>query len=294
MNKFIKGALYACASLVLSSNVYAQVTETLTFRADIDYVWWTSTSSENTDTLDIIDGEIIYRVDTLPDSSTPTGVRYVNTIQYIHIFMQDVDTGAYTLSGTWNYYNGMETSMTFDSSEGQAITFYGDTGFDPVTIAIRELEQQIFIENPGFPMIVNGDVAADLFISYFQYESQTFELAGTTNFINLVSADTDRDGIIDELDACEASILEQTVLFKGWYDSGVTNYRDDSGCTVMDHYAVCEAPEEPVRGVRSVRSGPSSCEKAVAYDLVGEGLINYSEARRLRDALYQSYQQQPF
>ena len=58
----------------------------------------------------------------------------------------------------------------------------------------------------------------------------------------------------------------------------------------MDHYAACAAEEQeaPRRGIRSVRSGPSSCEKAVSYDLVADGVLSYSEARMLRNALYES------
>lgn len=289
MKKIITSAICLCSTFFFNTAVNAQVTETLTFSADIDYVWWTGTTSTNTDTLDVIDGEIIYRIDTVPDSTTPTGVRYVNTIQYVDIIMRDLDSNIFTLTGTWSYGAQMQTSMTFESSDGQEITFFGNRGDDPLTIALRELEQQIFIENPGFPMIVDGSVAAELFISYFVDGSQTFELSGVTNFIGLETIDSDRDGVRDDLDLCEASILEQTVVFNDWYDSHVTNYRDDSGCTVMDHYAACKVDEEPVRGIRSVRRGPSSCEKAVSYDLVGDGIINYSEARQLRGALYQSY-----
>ncbi len=296
MKNFIAYSILALGALTASAASSAQVTETLTFRADIDYVWWTGTSSTNTDTLDVIDVEIIYSVDTVPDATTPTGVRYVNNIQFIDFLMTDLDSGAYSLTGTWNYSSNNQTSLTFESSEGQSITFFGDTGYpDPLTISIRELEQQIFVENLGYPMIVDGDIAAALFITYFVGEPQTFELSGVTQSLNIESNDTDRDGITDALDQCDASIIDPTVVFKGWYDSGVTNYRDSSGCTVMDHYAACPTEEEaPRRGIRSVRSGPSSCEKAVSYDLVGEGMIDYSEARRLRDALYQSYQQQEF
>jgi len=296
MKNFFAYSILALGALTASATSSAQVTETLTFRADIDYVWWTGTTTANTDTLDVIDVEIIYSVDTVPDATTPTGVRYVNNIQFIDFLMTDLDSGAYSLTGTWNYSSNNQTSLTFESSEGQSITFFGDIGYpDPLTISIRELEQQIFVENLGYPMIVDGDIAAALFITYFVGEPQTFELSGVTQSLNIESNDTDRDGITDALDQCDASIIDPTVVFKGWYDSGVTNYRDSSGCTVMDHYAACPTEEEaPRRGIRSVRSGPSSCEKAVSYDLVGEGMIDYSEARRLRDALYQSYQQQEF
>ncbi|RUO50108.1 hypothetical protein CWE21_03000 [Pseudidiomarina aquimaris] len=128
----------------------------------------------------------------------------------------------------------------------------------------------------------------------FQYAGDLnwtpFTFEGVALNVRYIGVDDDGDGIANEVDACEASILDETVLFDGWYDSGVTNYVDDSGCSVMDHYAACAAEEQeaPRRGIRSVRSGPSSCEKAVSYDLVADGVLSYSEARMLRNALYES------
>lgn len=122
------------------------------------------------------------------------------------------------------------------------------------------------------------------------YMESDFEVTYTSLSYSL--ADADSDGVSDELDSCEVSLVEETVWFDGWHDSGVTNYVDANGCTVMDHYAACEAGQEEQEVSRFSRRsssfyrGPSYCEKQVAYDLVRDGLIDYSEARALRDALY--------
>ncbi|MGQ4277594.1 hypothetical protein ACQ5ES_11150 [Pseudidiomarina sp. E22-M8] len=106
--------------------------------------------------------------------------------------------------------------------------------------------------------------------------------------------DADGDGVADTLDTCPASLLDPNTMF-GAIDSGVQNYVDANGCSIMDHYAKCEAeeaaaPTSPWGWFQPVYSGPSHCEKQVAYNLVSDGVIDYSEARMLRNALYLSHQ----
>lgn len=118
---------------------------------------------------------------------------------------------------------------------------------------------------------------------------------GTVTDIRVSVPDADDDGITDALDQCANSATNATVLFQGFQDSTVTNSVDSDGCTIMDRYAACEAPEPIIstRRSRSFYNGPSYCEKMVAYELVAEGIISYAEARLLRDALYASYRNQP-
>lgn len=146
----------------------------------------------------------------------------------------------------------------------------------------------------GFPVFIDGP-ATDVMNGYTHFgytgifgQEAHVDVFGAVASLTYLVLDADGDGVLDDVDACAVSDLNETVLFDGWYDSGVTNYVDESGCSIIDHYAACEVEEEPVRGVRSVRSGPSSCEKAVSYDLVADGVISYSEARALRNALYTS------
>lgn len=105
------------------------------------------------------------------------------------------------------------------------------------------------------------------------------------------ATDDDGDGVSNEFDLCSTSLTDETVWFDGWYDSGVANVVNADGCTVMDHYAACALEEESSTTTRrflSFNTGPSYCEKQVAYELVADGTIDYTTARQLCDALYYS------
>ncbi|RUO74615.1 hypothetical protein CWI80_04545 [Pseudidiomarina sediminum] len=109
-----------------------------------------------------------------------------------------------------------------------------------------------------------------------------FIFTGYTTRIQALINDADDDGIADEVDQCDASLLDETVSFDG-VDSGVTNVVDANGCSVMDHYAACEA-EQQGSGFLGY-SGASYCEQQVAYQLYRDGLIDYADVRALRNAL---------
>ncbi len=194
------------------------------------------------------------------------------------------------------------------------VIFYGNNGsFDRVVVmgSINFNDSSYFWLEPllsgpsgsifsdftsGFPQFNEGAVTNVMNgYTHFGYNSleQTYahiDAFGPVATLSYLVLDADGDGVVDNVDTCPVSILDETMLFDGWYDSGVTNYVDANGCSIADHYAACEAVEEeaPRRGIRSVRSGPSSCEKAVSYDLVADGVISYAEARMLREALYES------
>lgn len=106
--------------------------------------------------------------------------------------------------------------------------------------------------------------------------------------------DADGDGVQDTLDTCPASLLDPNAMFDA-IDSGVPNYVDANGCSIMDHYAACAAeeaaaPTSPWGWFQPVYSGPTYCEKQVSYNLVDDGVIDYTEARMLRNALNLSHQ----
>ena len=217
-----------------------------------------------------------------------------------------------TYSARESFYSFIEVRddlgfRRIETSIGMPSPFYffdgGPHSQTETAILEQETPTQLYAATDGFPQFLLGeteqvidlyiDRSIDPFSENPEAQEQDEYSASLYGYITSISAlinDFDGDGIADEVDACEASILGETVLFDGWYDSGVTNYVDDSGCSVMDHYAACEAEEQeaPRRGIRSVRSGPSSCEKAVSYDLVADGVISYAEARALREALYES------
>ncbi|KFZ28229.1 hypothetical protein IDAT_10385 [Pseudidiomarina atlantica] len=148
-----------------------------------------------------------------------------------------------------------------------------------------------------YPQLLNTNVVAGATLSLMNGTAEeSFELVGNVNSIGtyFLSSDADGDGILDEVDLCTASVVAETVSFSGWLDSGVTNYVDADGCTIMDHYAVClsEEQEQPAPRFSSMLprlSGPSYCETQVSYNLLNTGVIDYTEARMLRDALYMSY-----
>ncbi len=148
---------------------------------------------------------------------------------------------------------------------------------------------------PPYPQLTTGSITFPFqATAQERTTSPNFRFEGTATFISqvLFEPDADGDGVFDRLDTCPNSLTDETVIFDGWYNSGVTNYVDESGCTIMDRYAACEAEQEEQefsrfsRRISSFYSGPSYCEKQVAYGLVSDGLIDYSEARALRDALY--------
>ncbi len=164
--------------------------------------------------------------------------------------------------------------------------------------AVTGLAGSIFADFSGFPTFIEGSTTATVPYIHFGYtdlngNSLHFDLEGAIASLSYLVMDADNDGYADDIDLCPASATEETVWFDGWYDSGVTNVVDADGCTVMDHYAACSVEEEQQQTFfsrRSLFSGPSYCEKQVAYGLVSDGTIDYRTARDLRDALYYSAQ----
>lgn len=163
----------------------------------------------------------------------------------------------------------------FESIEGYPTLLTGEVG-----VPVR------FTAEQGYE-VLSSEQSTTSEVEIVEYRNGYYE--GFATSIEYGDPDSDGDGISDLVDTCPASIVGGNVEFGGWLDSGVSNKVDDLGCTIMDHYQVCQVEEEPVRGIRSVRRGPSNCEKAVSYDLVADGVISYAEARMLRNALYESY-----
>lgn len=170
-----------------------------------------------------------------------------------------------------------------------------------------EVEDDLFTNGPvssvyqlntdGYPEFVLGETvqAIDLYswqydlTDIFDWEAEPdpdlaidFGFSGYITSIQALINDADEDGIADEVDQCSASLLDETVSFDG-IDSGVANVVDANGCSVMDHYAACEADQQS-SGFLGY-SGASYCEQQVAYQLYREGLIDYADVRALRNAL---------
>lgn len=180
---------------------------------------------------------------------------------------------------TISYTEGSEYYLAyFNLSPNEQPLIFADTSSWPLFVEVTNepsaFSSVVIIETPG-----TARTRAELNVH-------------TVRYIDLI-ADADADGVEDSLDVCPASDLSETVEFDGGLDSGVTNYIDAEGCSIMDHYAKCEPAEQEQEQSFSwfqpVYSGPSYCEKQVAYGLVSDGVIDYSEARALRNALYNSH-----
>lgn len=204
------------------------------------------------------------------------------TDNFIHSFRLGEDGyGGPVLLGA-NSENEMTpavASYLFASIEGYPLLNTGEVSF-PVELRAESLVREV---NSDF---TTQDVAPEGY--------QEFFASGYSTNVYYGDPDSDGDGVPDVSDACSASLQPEsgTVWFNS-LNSNVTNYVDDSGCTIMDRYAACNVEQEEestfTRRSRSVYRGPSYCEKQVAYGLVSDGIISYAEARMLRDALYNSY-----
>lgn len=239
------------------------------------------------------------------DDSSPTSKIYSDAVISVEIRLYDeqdqlVEGPEAIFDGDDPENAGIRPSVYFERTETTETVRIQEIFSPSATIfwfgsILQGPAGSLFADFSGFPQFVEGPVQGvengyTHFDSGQSQEMVHFDVFGPVSSLSYLVLDADGDGVVDSADACPVSIMDETVLFDGWYDSGVTNYVDANGCTVTDHYAACEAEEQeaPTRGIRSVRSGPSSCEKAVSYDLVADGVISYSEARALRDALYES------
>ena len=193
--------------------------------------------------------------------------------------------------------SGVYLEENFGAELEYVITL-GETFFDTENSppAIPPAPGQLFSSFDGYPELNQGVLDYPITISIRMGAEGPYDtLLGRALRIGAAIADADADGIADELDTCMFSDMSSTVTFRG-LESGVENYVGADGCTVMDRYAACE-PQEQERSSRFSRfqprySGPSYCEKQVSYGLFDEGIIDYAEARMLRDALYMSYRSQ--
>ncbi|CAB0151113.1 hypothetical protein PSI9734_01528 [Pseudidiomarina piscicola] len=168
------------------------------------------------------------------------------------------------------------------ASYGGFPTFLVGDNLQPIDLYVDQSTAPVFDDNP------TNELPDD---NPNDYEAVFY---GYTTTISALIQDSDGDGVPDEADNCAASQLDETVIFDGWLNSWVTNYVDESGCSIMDHYAACNAEEEeqsssPWGWFQPVYSGPNYCETQVVYQLQSSGLIDANEGRMLRRALSRSY-----
>ena len=286
----------ACGALMLSASAYAQeATRTIEFSGDVigfyDALWETGVDNYRV-TLEVNESAV-------PVSQSATQISYgpeyiVSTkLEYFDAEgMEVLFDGGFTVSGPSQYGNltyYREASSNeyvlfyFEGIEGNvSIYFYGPHGslFSSFSASptFHEAPEQASISSHFYALVDGGQG------SYYHDDPN-----GTLLSVGASIADSDGDGVADDVDVCTSSNLDETVAFGGWYETGVTNYMDESGCSIMDHYAACEAESEstaPAGPVFSSFAGPSYCETSVGYSLQGEGVIDYTESRMLRKALY--------
>ncbi len=204
-------------------------------------------------------------------------------------FVTDTNSNAYLY-----FTDGAATSGTYGIEGGDMNGRY--LGCSP---RLAELVADLFPENVYFPIPNAGDYESSFAMTVMNGEPGRgimMDISGVAESITVETIDSDGDGVGDFSDAC-VSVNSETVVFEGWHDSGVTNHTDAQGCTIMDAYAACTMEEEEAprftRRSFSFYSGPSYCEKQVAYGLVSDGMIDFGEARALRDALYFAHRNQP-
>lgn len=211
---------------------------------------------------------------------------------------QLMDSANGTLTGSWHAFGGPLTGQDTSSAATSSDTYFTNDNQESFTFWLDFFNNG----NPLFEESVDG------YIRYVEYAGtanhtglfRVIDINGgdDLNFVvdtvSYVPIDSDEDGIVDAADSCPFSIMDETVSFGGWLETGVTNYVDESGCSIMDLYAACEAEAEaqpaiPAGPVFSAYSGPSYCETQVVYGLQSDGVIDYTEGRMLRNALNNYY-----
>jgi hypothetical protein len=96
----------------------------------------------------------------------------------------------------------------------------------------------------------------------------------------VVSNDQDGDGILDDADACPASILATTVVIDGC-DSRVANHLNGEGCSISDNIAACA--EGATNHGKFV-----SCVSKLTNDLKKAGIISGSEKGAIQSCAAQA------
>ncbi|MBY6063688.1 thrombospondin type 3 repeat-containing protein [Pseudidiomarina sediminum] len=189
-------------------------------------------------------------------------------------------TIAYDVGGTDD-----EFDVTWELSAADAASLgYHEVNFFLMPIGC----EQLFQPGTGWPMIYEiSPPSVPYYLSLRLTNADGYEqinvIVDSVSYSELVD-DVDNDGVPDEVDVCPESLLTEFVHFDSG-SSGVPNYVDEDGCSIMDHYANCEATTSSSGAHWFSYSGPSQCEIQVGYQLYRDGLIDYTELRLLRNAM---------
>ena len=286
----------ACGALLLSTSAFAQDRQTVIFEGGAVQDYEVFTYYPNAVTYNVV---VEFDPTATLVSDSGTSKTYANAVTYFNVEL--VDAQGNVLAGpsvAWDIDTmgaNITPNVTFrNESYGDYLSFDINVGQGEIGhwIDLAGAQGTLYSDFSGFPQFTTGPSTASvdyIHLAMTQSWNPHFDVYGPLTSISYLVEDTDGDGLADNVDACVASNLDETVAFGGWYETGVTNYMDESGCSIMDHYAACEAESEstaPAGPVFSSFAGPSYCETSVGYSLQGEGVIDYTESRMLRNALY--------
>lgn len=166
-------------------------------------------------------------------------------------------------------------TLYFDYGNRSNYTSWAMTGMTPdgmnsqLNLNLRGPSNSLFESTAEFPRFVNTPryVNATLFSNVETAEGDdVVYLYGPVTEVNYLTADSDGDGINDDVDACPASDISRSVVV-GATDTGVTNSVDSVGCSVTDKVLACEADARN-------RGDYVSCVSHLAKQLRVEGVIS--------------------
>ncbi|RUO74505.1 hypothetical protein CWI80_03960 [Pseudidiomarina sediminum] len=179
------------------------------------------------------------------------------------------------------FYSGFFFSyseLSYSDNNENHLAYFNLTGYEGVRVADYRDDFVLFNEISGPGSYVHSVFLID---SPVTDALERFSIVVDKLTVEEVALDADGDGIPSSKDLCSASDLSEGVYLNGIY-TGVTNYVDETGCSLADYYAACEvSPEE---AARIAYSGPTYCTMQLGYQFYRDGLITYTELRMLRNA----------
>lgn len=242
-------------------------------------------------------------------SFNPAGVTQYEGGEYVLEIVQGAQMPLVYQASTWRQYSDAieRISVSIFDSEGNALTVrqplsasqlnepttntlyfdYGNrsnytswamTGMTPdgmnsqLNLNLRGPRDSLFASTAEFPRFVNTPryVNATLFSNVETADGDdVVYIYGPVTEVNYLTADTDGDGINDDVDACPASDVSRNIVIDGT-DTGVTNAIDTIGCSVTDKILACQAEAHS-------RGDFVSCASHLAKQLRVEGVMNNSE-----------------
>ncbi|WP_404408714.1 hypothetical protein LG272_11405 [Pseudidiomarina marina] len=241
-------------------------------------------------------------------SFTPAGVTQYDSGEYVLEITQRPQMPLVYAASTWRQYSDAIERVTVSiyDSEGNALsvrqplaaselveptnTLYFDYGYrsnytswtmngmsqdglnSQLNLNLRGPRDSLFASTAEFPRFVNTPryVNATLFSNVETAEGDdVVYLYGPVTEVNYLTADSDGDGINDDVDACPTSDISHSVVVDAT-DTGVTNSVDSVGCSVTDKVLACEADANN-------RGDYVSCVSHLAKQLRKEGVISNSD-----------------